>query len=364
MHQTSQVANIALHDPDVFARNAHGEITEAQAQAIRRMLVQSQTAIRQGSFGAIGLLFLVGFSLVSSAPLFSGAASAAQTVWAPLVIMLVLVLAAEAVLLAWLRRSWRLVQTTETDLREQRITTGVGVVAWGREGMGPGAYRMQADGHTLRSPTALSPLPPGRYRCHYLAQSGWLLSAQPLSEPADAPAGATADELALLSRLHGFDQNDLEANRAGRLSPRYCRAFRFAALGWVVIAALVGLGVAAMSVELWQNAGRLTMLVNILALLAIGTAWCGVIALLFYALLFWREADTAGPVRCATGPLSVVFQRYARSIGVYYQVGGQILLLNERMIRRHAFNSVIQGRRYRVYYRERNRSVVSLEPLE
>jgi hypothetical protein len=61
--------------------------------------------------------------------------------------------------------------------------------------------------------------------------------------------------------------------------------------------------------------------------------------------------------------LSVVIQRYARSISVYYQVGGQILVLNERMIRRHAFNSVIEGRRYRVYYRERNRSLVSLEPL-
>jgi uncharacterized membrane protein len=74
MHQTSHVANVALHDPDAFARNARGGITEAQAQAIRRMLVQSQTAIRYGAFGAIGLLFLVGFSLVSSGPLLSGAA--------------------------------------------------------------------------------------------------------------------------------------------------------------------------------------------------------------------------------------------------------------------------------------------------
>jgi hypothetical protein len=35
MHQTSYVANAALHEPDVFARNARGEITDEQAQGIR-----------------------------------------------------------------------------------------------------------------------------------------------------------------------------------------------------------------------------------------------------------------------------------------------------------------------------------------
>lgn len=359
-----------ITDPETIARNGRGAITPQQERRVRQMLSTARTSAITGLVGAVGLLFFFAFTSINTWTLIQAPQQALLTIWLPLAIFSAITLAAEGALLVWAGRAWHAVQQTEADLRERRIAQGDGEVVWGRGPYRIGMYIAVVGGRTLRAPAHSLQLPPGPYRCFYLASSGWLLSAQPLtalqsaSPPApDAPQPATA--LAVIARQHGFTLADLEANRRGELSPRQRRALHFTGLLWGALALALGLCAGWLTLQqigalLAGEPGFALELSSVVVLLLV---WAAAIGFLVYAARRLNEARAPRPVRAAGGALNVHYKMAGRLLSVYYHIGGMALELSGSMIRKQAYNSVIEGRRYRVYYRERTRTVVSLEPV-
>lgn len=152
-----------------------------------------------------------------------------------------------------------------------------------------------------------------------------------------------------LMRAHGFTEDDLALNRAGRLSTRQRRALSLRALRRIALGVAL-IGVAAL---LHQTPDSLAARV-ICGLGALGL-WA-VAAQLIVAT--W----TARPVNALAGPLFIEGGRVYHP--VCYRVEGRSLVLPGRIRRREAHRSIGPGQQYRVYLLPSVDLLVSLEPIE
>lgn len=339
-------------------RNRSGHVTPEQAWRIRQMLRQNRASIVTGLAGLACLLVVFATALPNSGLFTAGAGRGAAIVEAERVVFVVVFLLSAGGLLTWVGRALRGLWLAEADLREKRIAERDGTVAWGRGHYRLGMYIARVGTRRLLSPAYGLPLPPGPYRCFYLDRSGWLLAAEPLPS-----AGASAALQDVISRQHGFSEGDVEANRGGQLSERQRRALRAQGLRRGALGlCLGGLG-CLFALRLLPGSGVQSLADFIVA--AFWTLACGGggAALLAHAAHVLGEAGGPGAVGAVEGALGVRYKRTQRLIKVFYDLGGTSLELSERMAWRHAANSVIEGRRYRVYYRKQNNQVLSLEPV-
>jgi hypothetical protein len=90
----------------------------------------------------------------------------------------------------------------------------------------------------------------------------------------------------------------------------------------------------------------------------------GVLGLAAGALLGWTTLRLArdgagGRVEQATGIATRSVQHAGRSTRYYYHIGGQRLAVSHR-----AYQALLPGRAYRVYYTPRSQRVVGMEVVE
>lgn len=242
----------------------------------------------------------------------------------------------------------QLVTRTRADLARSNVITADGLVKWGRNT--PyyfGAYVARVGSRQLRTTDFKLNLKPGAYRFYFLAQSGWLLSAQALES---AQAQTTADEyLRRLAQRHGFKLGELEANRRGHLSGRQRLSDLIILLG------------------AWLGAGFLGVLVLMAppsSNLAGGLLMLGLAA--FIAYLGSRRARSIfnGQVAHLDGRIYVRYAGGPRSSRVYYNLSGREFELTQAQVMRMAYLVIVEGRRYRMYFTPGDKRVVSLEPID
>lgn len=362
----------SITDPDTVARNWRGEITPEQESRVQLFVRQARQSAVLTSLAAAGFLIMVGFTVNNFWPMLASSRAIQLNVWMPIAIFAVLAVIIEAVLLGSALRSWSRMQQMADDLATRRIATGEGEVEWGRGLYGIKAYVAKVDGQALQTPAYSLQLPPGRYRFAYLASSGWLLSAEPISVPSasNAPAvfaAAPASEaLTILARQHGFSLADLDANRRGQLSARQRRnllgkglGLAAAALFVLLVASVLTLGMALPGVI-----GGLAIAPSPGGLILTLGGWVGFVLLVAAARRTLSTATEPNPLRSHSGLLTVRYQREYRSMRVFYKIGRVECELSNGMLQRQAYNSVIERNPYRVYYLARTGALLSLEPLE
>lgn len=242
----------------------------------------------------------------------------------------------------------RLVARTHADLARSNIQSAEGKVTWGRNS--PyyfGAYVARVGHRQLRTTDIKLNLKPGAYRFYFLAESGWLLSAQALES---TPADTSADEhLRRLAQRHGFTLSELAANRRGYLSARQRLSDLLVLLG-------AGLGAGAFGLLALISPPTANPLGNVLLLgLAVFVAYLGI-----------RRARSVfnGQVAHLDGRVYVRYAGGPRTSRVYYSLNSREFELTQVQVMRMAYLVIVEGRRYRVYFTPGDKRVVSLEPID
>ncbi len=197
-------------------------------------------------------------------------------------------------------------------------------------------------------------LEPGSYHFYFLPQSGGLLSAELLGI-SDRTA-SRRELLGILAKTNHFDPAWLELNRAGKLAAGQKRRLILLStwsylLGLFVVGAFVygylqGLG------DNLQDPGSLIFPGLVLLAILVGA---GFIA--WQASAPFRDAMT-GQVVSKQGPV-YKSKRAGRTVTYYY-----VLESMNWIVSRGAYNALVEGDTYRVYYVPRSRRLVAIEPVE
>lgn len=233
----------------------------------------------------------------------------------------------------------------------------------------------------------LNALTPGSYRCYYLPQTGWLLSAEALgatSQIEERAAGPRPiDER--LAGAFGNNSDDLIANRSGELTPRQVRRLRpdmaRRALGCVLLIAMAVFAI-------WDLGRTLLPVIagtgDIIALILPGLFTPIIVFVTLYALrqAYHLLADLRGRrVACFEGVLYKGSSRGSgKSITHYYtNVAGEprrdqrkdtpaappLAAGEQRFEVSHAACDALDpGHRYRLYHLPRTRKVIAVEPID
>lgn len=234
------------------------------------------------------------------------------------------------------------------DLKDGRVESAYGQVSWKR-----GAYVAETDQRRLWPVFDDSvDLLPGRYRFYYLPESGGLLSAE--SSGLGDPSSGPAELLSGLTRSLYFTLEALDENRGGRMS--FSQSLRLAVTAALyLLGALAAFGLAA--ALLWSDLHRahpsdaiLTVIFGevLLVLIGIYVFWRGL--LIAFDALSGKVSYEDGLLRKAV--------RHGRT--TYYKYHLNSLTWN---VSRRAYNALVQGPAYRVYYAPRSRSLLAVEPL-
>lgn len=188
-------------------------------------------------------------------------------------------------------------------------------------------------------------LAPGSYRFYYLPRSGRILSAE--RQTLFDPGGPQAGLLLALSQAHHFSLDELDTNRLGHVSGRQRGRLVSKLVFLVVIAAALVIGSIWQSTLVLQN-GPWSFLV------------LAAVAFFLLMLTYQRWLDLLG------GRVAMVegfVQREEHSSGddgstYYYNVGGEQFMVNGV-----AYQALVPGERYRLYYLPHSKKLVSIEPL-
>jgi hypothetical protein len=360
-------------DPATVAANASGLLTPQQQAQLLAVLNADR---RQGVVGviqaAIGLLFVGGFlacaglSLAGTLPALvrgiaeHGMPDLPAVVFAAPTLFFVLV--------GWLLLNGLLVTPLRNGVRRRRIRrevkTGRVAQAEGEVSARRGGYVARADDRTLRSPTGERAvlLAPGTYSFYFLPATGVLVSAEPRPGQSagtsaigtlgmlGAPSTPSAALVATLGRALRFGEEDLAFNRQGRLSEaqrlRIARSMKV----WTVIVLVLCLVVPPIlivTIQMWQ----VSCLIAICLLIAGG--------ILLLLRISSRDVRS-GVVLAVRGPV----QRLAASDGEGGRTYHFIVASLRFMVSRAAYDALIPGLPYAVYYLPGGRALLSMELLE
>lgn len=338
----------SLADPQATAANQRGEITAHQREVFADA-VKSRGQI-QLFYWFLGI-FLAGMLIY--------AAFTAQPPSPTLKFLAYPILGLLAMPGLW--AAWRALKflrradTARRDMAAGRVKDAVGTIewtgghyaAWAPEGDGTHAQRLFAS-------EALN-LPPGPYRFHVLASSGWLLSAEPLT------AEEAQDQDNLLKLLMATNDLDIEAlpvNRAGRLTSRQRAELR---RGWWTIALVPAAFAALIGLFMYWVWRAPNPLIATLALTVLA-AGLGIGMLILGGREMRRMAADLreGHVATIEGAAQKERVRHlsSREDAFYYRIGPVKFAVSET-----GYEALIEGRSYRMYYLPHTRRLLSLEPL-
>lgn len=340
-------------DSDYLSYNRAGEMPPAQAQRLRIRLLPH--------------LFTGTFLLVALAPFFFcfGTALLPELLTEPpltvfgLAFVLIFLLTFG---LGGVSAGWRPLLGM-LDLAGSRVEQADGRLIWrGRDYRG--AVEGRSDLHLLPGDERQ----PGAYRFYFLPRSGYIINAERLFL-----GGAESDALVELRRAledeFNFTEDDLAENRSGRLSPRQRTALLFLQLRNALLWApflLLGLAFAVLFPfffilqPLWQGehvevgawvGGLIGLIFGSVFALVIGLSGINVVRDLLGGAVQSIEGHVDKQIITGGG-------RRNRSTRYYYMLNGRRFLVN-----RTAYNALVEGRPYRLYFLPRSRQLVSVEPL-
>lgn len=230
------------------------------------------------------------------------------------------------------------------EIEHGRVDSVVGKVIWTGK-----RYRMVSDSRKLHAPLAGRVLPPpGDYRFYCLPDSGWVLMAEELvasSQPRDLALDA-------LGRANHFSNEELETNRQGWLSGnqelRLIGAGLFQAVfvlicifgGWFLFQKQLG----------GSNQILLVLLIVVAMILLLRDAWGAL-------RIFWDVWD--GKVVYVDGRVTrhIYTGRHMRYYA--YQVNAIKFYVSNS-----AYNALIEGDGYRVYFSPHSKRLMAIEPLK
>ena len=231
------------------------------------------------------------------------------------------------------------------DIKNGQVEFVMGKIVWmGRR------YKVISNTHKLQSLRFGGALPPsGDYRFYFLPGSGLVVMAEELGTiSASQPKDLLLDALARAIR---FSMEDLEANRMGSLSSRQ--------ENW-----------------LFGNAfliGALFLLCGVIILLAVRFIWrdelfymfigIGAVGLVAMFVVGWNIARVVldmwdGKVNQVEGQVFRHTYRSRNSRYFFYKIDN--LKFN---VSQSAYNALIEGMDYRVYFTPRSKRLMAIEPI-
>lgn len=317
--------------------NQRGRLTLEQQSALEQMAKnQRAVVVFWGAMilAVVGLMIFFFWQVAGSDGFLSTPSILAIGVVAVGAILLIVFLSGGDVLFSFSR----------ADIENGQVESVVGKVIWtGRR------YRMVSDSRKLKSLQYGRTLPPpGDYRFYCLPESGLVLIAEELGlMSASQPKDLLLDALA--SANH-FSMDDLQSNREGLLSGgQEIRLFGYASLQGVMF--LLSAGVFVWIIRGFPLGEELvwSALLGLIGLIvSLRTGWSIV-------RVIWDMWN--GKIARSDGQVARYIHK-ARNTRYYtYQVNGLKFYVSQS-----AYNALIEGREYRVYYAPRSKRLVAIEP--
>jgi hypothetical protein len=324
-------------DVEAFAANRCGEFTSLQRAMLNRKLMQQGVS-------ACGFILLG-----ATAPLFFAVATifgergtaGLELIW--LLVFGITVLAGAPGIVRGVRML-RSLNTARQELAANEIGQDDGEVRWIGD-----IYAPFVDGQRLKPVYPRLGLRPGQYQFCYLRRSQWLLSAE-LLMPGDN-FDAAVEVQRVLAVTNRFRMDDLHENCAGRMAMR--QRFRL----WLP------------APHSWPYSGRIEAqrspqlfygtIISIGLLLFLGLYG---IPLIFVVLFLIFRLTVL--IDTLTGHVEVIEGRgqrekpHSRYDGYRYLLGGLRFRVSGQ-----AYNALIVGQRYRIYYARYSKRLLSIEPL-
>lgn len=321
-------------DPESLAANRRGQVTPEQNTAVAQQ--RFKTTVRSAGL----LISLIVFGLV----ILGNSNLKLQNLGGGVFIVLGLSLVLAPILIAL---AWSFIRTrrVQAESGEEQVEQAEGEVVWKE-----GNFVAEIQGQRLRPIYGETlNLPPGRYRFFYLPHRGELLSGEPLSSR-DASA-ATPSLLEALAQANEFKVEALQANREGRFADSQTSWLRVS-IAWYSIG-----GMAAAGLMVWLS------VLNAASPQPFSQVFILILAVPFIFFFFWHifriAADLrAGKVAAVEGYVHKTISRRRRSTHYYYRIEGLRFLVSYP-----AYNALIEGIPYRVYYTPRSKQLVAIEPI-
>ncbi len=324
-----------LTNADDIAANRSGTLTDKQRR--------EAGALKLGT-GVIGVVVLLVVGGLLAFP-FVLLWQEQGELWGLVIVAVILLLVGVPVGLLVLKQLVRLVLTRQ-DLAAGDVQQADGVVTWRRR-----RYAAEFPGRAFWTTNSVTSLPPGPYRFYYLPRSGYVLSAEKLSGMMTL-GGETADLNQVLGSVIGFGTGDLEANRDGRLG---------SGQGARMVAAMIGQGLIALLILGFCGFMAFSVLSDSGSDTPITLLFVGVIGLIGPLVIGWSIVKLGldllgGRVETVEGPVQRTYRRSGRSTTYYYQVNTMKFTVTF-----NAYQALVSGPVYRVYYAPRSKRLVALE---
>ncbi len=248
---------------------------------------------------------------------------------------------------------WRLARLLSgwLDLSAGQVEQAEGRIAW----MGK-SYGAQIQGRRLQFIYGIRIPPPDDYSFFYLPRSGWILSIDRL-----VSTGTQTDSYLLNALAHAinFGVESLKANRAGRLAKDQSWQLLVPMLGSLLAALLmIGIVIATTAYVLLHNLKSMALIIPIVFALAV-----------MVSIYSWNDVTTIipdvseGRVLTLEGP---VYKRKVSTSGsrtrrtdYFYEINGRRFEVSPQ-----AYEALVAGRSYRLYYTPHSKSIVSIELLD
>ena len=235
------------------------------------------------------------------------------------------------------------------DIEAGQVDSVSGKIVWTRR-----RYQVVSDSRTLRTVRGnVSMPPPGAYRFYCLPNSGLVIQA----ELVESASSGNSNDLLLdaLSQAHRFSIDDLAENRRGFLTGG--QTLRL--IGYIIGQGVLFLAVAAFAAGLYFS--MTTSSTNSEDLVWISVF--GIMVLIFGLGAVWNVLKALIDLftRTVSNEEGFVMRREHRTRnGRYYTY--QIKSLKFR-VSRTAFQALVDGWEYRVYYSPRSKRLLAIEPL-
>jgi len=230
------------------------------------------------------------------------------------------------------------------EIENGQVESVIGKVVWLR-----GRYRTVSDSRKLRSLYRRALPPPGDYRFYCLSRSGLVIMAEELGF---ASAWQASDLfLEALAGANHFSMADLESNHQGSLSVRQeLRLFGY--VSWLGALTLLCIGICVWAVQSQRIGANLVLyvLLSILGLILLLRISWSVIRIF---IDIWN-----GKVEHTDGLVTRHIHHARNTLYYTYQINNL-----KFHVSRSAYNALIEGRQYRVYFAPRSKRLVAIEPL-
>lgn len=325
-------------DMEAYATNRRGEVTPLQRAMLNRQVMQQiVSACGFMLLGAAAPLYFV------AATIFGGQDTAGlEPIWL-LVFGVTLIVGVPGIVHGV--RLLKLVSAARQEMADNEIVQGDGEVRWVGD-----IYAAFADGQRLKSIYPRLGLRPSRYQFCYLRRSQWLLSAE-LLLPSDK-VDAAVEMQRVLAVTNRFCMDDLQANRAGHMTTR--QRFRL----WLPAPHSAPYNRRFADPERSPQVFYGTIIsIGLLVLLGLRG-----IPLIFLTLFLIFRLTVL--IDNLTGHVEMVEGRgqrekpHSRYDGYQYVLGGLRFRVSGQ-----AYNALIVGQRYRIYYARYSKKLLSIEPV-